>query len=162
MAMHERALDAHKPRAPDAKAWPVQATDEAHRAGEHQRLDEHIGRGVELDHDLGASGLLIRTGFERSIECRSPCSGVPEGIQNSPEGGIRAGRCTVSGPSWSIDRTAAGQSQGRPRDLPYPMALPFASIVVVSHRLLVQERSRAVREVAAEGTLLCLRATADR
>ena len=37
-----------------------------------------------------------------------------------PERRIRAGRCTVSGPSWFTWLACTGQSPGRPRGLPVP------------------------------------------
>ncbi len=75
---------------------------------------------------------------------RAPSTPSPEirNESNHPEGSIRAGRRTVSGPSWSDLSASAGQSQGRPRGLP-SMAELLAPMMVVPRRLFGRHERNA-------------------
>ncbi len=61
----------------------------------------------------------------RRVDAMPSAPSVPSpGIRMDPpkkttgKGSLRAGRCTVSGPSWTAGSASTGQSQGRPRGLP--------------------------------------------
>jgi hypothetical protein len=94
------------------------------------RIDGEISHDLAIASPMGRSmrsRQMERAGALRVTGPRQPhapsrvelvCSGDPERIKIRPEGSIRAGRCTVSGPSWSAWPASAGQSQGSPRGLP--------------------------------------------